>query len=316
VRNETIKTAFSIRYFVLLAPSSKRPINGTVPLSLQTFRDPESKECDVKTFKTHKSLAHFLVVCILCTGGVIFADSNDGPTFGTVTVSPGVVQFTFTTAGTFTFLGKVVAVPTGGALPVDNLKPGDYQASVTYSDGESELQKFSITSGSNLSIVFTHRLSKVYLVGDVGPAGGTVFYDKGKYESGWRYIEVSPQKLATRLNWIYNKNPIQAEICKKYSLGNTNDWSLPTIEDFRNISESIAKQKKIQLVGWYWIIYTDDDFVEGMPGNFMTGRGSEVRFAGTKVTHSNFEWNDLEGNKVQDESGLGFLADVIAIRKF
>lgn len=30
-------------------------------------------------------------------------------------------------------------------------------------------------------------------VGDVGPAGGYVFYDKGSYRDGWRYLEAAPE---------------------------------------------------------------------------------------------------------------------------
>lgn len=34
-----------------------------------------------------------------------------------------------------------------------------------------------------------------YLVGDIGPAGGFVFYDKGSYSKGWRYLEAAPADL-------------------------------------------------------------------------------------------------------------------------
>lgn len=36
-----------------------------------------------------------------------------------------------------------------------------------------------------------------YNIGDNGPAGGIVFYDKGSYSAGWRYIEAAPQDLNT-----------------------------------------------------------------------------------------------------------------------
>ncbi len=39
---------------------------------------------------------------------------------------------------------------------------------------------------------FSARLSKVgsaeYIVGGTGPAGGIIFYDKGEYSDGWRYL--------------------------------------------------------------------------------------------------------------------------------
>lgn len=39
-----------------------------------------------------------------------------------------------------------------------------------------------------------------YAVGDDGPAGGKVFYDKGSYSHGWRYIEAATEDLAL-LEW-------------------------------------------------------------------------------------------------------------------
>jgi hypothetical protein len=36
------------------------------------------------------------------------------------------------------------------------------------------------------------QAEKVYKVGDFGPGGGWIFYDKGKISNGWRYLEAAP----------------------------------------------------------------------------------------------------------------------------
>lgn len=46
-----------------------------------------------------------------------------------------------------------------------------------------------------------------YNVGDIGPAGGHVLYDKGFYAEGWRYIEVAPQSLGN-FEWGCSGTPM------------------------------------------------------------------------------------------------------------
>jgi hypothetical protein len=44
----------------------------------------------------------------------------------------------------------------------------------------------------------------VYNIGDTGPAGGLIFYDKGSYSQGWRYLEAAPATTEITAQWRFN----------------------------------------------------------------------------------------------------------------
>jgi len=45
------------------------------------------------------------------------------------------------------------------------------------------------------------RVTEEYKVGQKGPAGGMVFYDKGEHSNGWRYLEAAPLELEFTATW-------------------------------------------------------------------------------------------------------------------
>lgn len=56
--------------------------------------------------------------------------------------------------------------------------------------------KIIIESSSNKIFLKKYcESSVVFQIGDEGPAGGIVFFDKGSYSNGWRYIEAAPIDL-------------------------------------------------------------------------------------------------------------------------
>ena len=104
-----------------------------------------------------------------------------------------------------------------------------------------------------------------YFVGDSGPAGGIVFYDKGSYSDGWRYLEAAKSDQATYVKWggdgtsvggtstgigsgkantekIVNKlgsGNYAARLCYNLALGGYDDWFLPS----KNELNELYKQK-------------------------------------------------------------------------
>ena len=126
-----------------------------------------------------------------------------------------------------------------------------------------------------------HKLNQKAInidLGKSGEAGGVVFFDKGNYSDGWRYIEASPEDILPLISWKANEyketlakdrklgggknNTIAiiakngeglyaANMCRKYSLGGYSDWCLPSLEEMKKLGEFYSKKSQ-PLNSKYW----------------------------------------------------------------
>jgi hypothetical protein len=119
-----------------------------------------------------------------------------------------------------------------------------------------------------------------YKVGDTGPAGGLIFYDKGSRSGGWRYLEAAPASTEAKLKWIttlatiggtkaevgtgkqntqliiadFSKGVPEAALhCVELEHEGFQDWFLPS-KDELNLMYINLKRKNLGGFGndWYW----------------------------------------------------------------
>jgi uncharacterized repeat protein (TIGR02543 family) len=132
---------------------------------------------------------------------------------------------------------------------------------VKYSDGDS------YTMGTaNANLYAKWNPPTTYSLRDIGPAGGLIFYDKGSYSDGWRYLEAAPSDQSSGTEWgcfgvlisgadgtavgtgKQNTSDIEAgcttpgtaaDICANLSLGGYDDWFLPSKDELNLMYENL-----------------------------------------------------------------------------
>lgn len=111
----------------------------------------------------------------------------------------------------------------------------------------------------------------VYQPGDTGPAGGVVFYDKGDYDDGWRYLEAAPAgwnggQFDPLLNWgcagtfvgtatgigagaantaalasaACSTPEMPARLAAEASINGYTDWFLPSLEELHAMRDNLS----------------------------------------------------------------------------
>jgi hypothetical protein len=112
-----------------------------------------------------------------------------------------------------------------------------------------------------------------YAIGDTGPGGGLVFYDKGSVSDGWRYLECASADLG-RFAWAsedhkntsipgaaysigigdgktntiailnFDSNAPAAKACVEYSSNGKTDWFLPSLGELIAMYTNLSAQGK------------------------------------------------------------------------
>ena len=120
-----------------------------------------------------------------------------------------------------------------------------------------------------LSLTSCKEKSKAhkYKIGDKGPAGGLIFYDKGKFSEGWRYLEAAPSdegvykwgtdrtniegthtgigsgktntKIITEKLEQLGETDLAAQICEDKTYNGFSDWFLPSKEELNTMFKKL-----------------------------------------------------------------------------
>jgi len=145
-----------------------------------------------------------------------------------------------------------------------------------------------------------------YKIGDTGPAGGVIFYDKGNNNEGWRYLEAAPVEAEFQAIWSdnsfyvnddnyktrkevgYGKRNTQfivekfrqttgnwntaAQKANDFSFNGFEDWFLPSQGELDLIFGNLKRKNLVDFKNeWYWSS-TEDGYHRSYCQNFRDGK--------------------------------------------
>jgi len=139
----------------------------------------------------------------------------------------------------------------------------NFIVSLVLPDSTASVNGFLFRHFRNLKTVKSKQID--FFIGNSGPAGGILFYDKGEYSDGWRYLEAAPANMVTELRWVaqsygqnwerfpdiagtsweigtgkrntelilaVDPNAPAAKACADYRGGSFDNWFLPSRDEF------------------------------------------------------------------------------------
>jgi hypothetical protein len=149
------------------------------------------------------------------------------------------------------------------------------------------------------------KKDKSYKIGDIGPGGGLVFYDKGSKSDGWQYLEAAPGDLG-EAEWGAYRNTVSgtetaigagkkntqlivaflkqnnetgcaAQLCDDYVLNGKRDWFLPSKDELDLMYKNIGEQGRGDFGTYYWSSSEDAHSYDAWFQSFSDGHQDYYR---------------------------------------
>jgi TolB-like protein len=153
--------------------------------------------------------------------------------------------------------------------------------------------------------------AQTYKIGDTGPGGGIVFYDKGVFSGGWRYLEAAPVETEFTAPWSASEEYVQsistavgsgkrnteliverlrqlgengsaAQVCVSLNFDGYKDWFLPS-KDELNLMYKNLKRKRLGGFSniYYWSSSQANVIIYAWYQHFGSGNQIDYRKANT-----------------------------------
>ena len=188
---------------------------------------------------------------------------------------------------------------------------GNYNVTVMVSDGALfDTQSFTITVAE----------SGTYAIGGTGPAGGLIFYDKGSYSNGWRYLEAAPASTElTKKKWG-SEGILIGGTETGIGTGQSNTTTIVTWLNSNGETNRAAQLCDALVYGGYsdWFLPSKDELNEMYKNLYLAGVGGPygLCYWSSSEYGANYAWGQGFGSGNQDNYGKWAEYTARAVRAF
>jgi TolB-like protein len=153
---------------------------------------------------------------------------------------------------------------------------------------------------------------KEYKIGEWGPAGGWIFYDKGRVTNGWRYLEAAPAETEFQAPWGYEgmvggtamgigtgkrntelivaflgrtgKSNKAAQLCNSLVFEGSYDWFLPSKDELNLMYKNLKAMGLGEFGDNYYWSSSENGSDDAWPQRFRDG--IQYHYYGKPSTYS------------------------------
>jgi hypothetical protein len=214
------------------------------------------------------------------------------------------------------WIGKAVASLNGSPLPIDSansrVRPvilgGRTMLPIRFISESLGIDVEYETTTKMITLTYVVSASSEYIgelaIGDMGPAGGFVFYDKGAYSDGWRYLEAAASDQSNRIQWSQREGMTTGATGTAIGTGQSNTTAIVRTQGAGAYAAKLCDSLVVAFCGVIyddWFLPSRDELVamyenlvfRGQPlGDFDLG--SDARGSDNSQSHY---WSSSEHNE-------------------
>jgi len=200
-------------------------------------------------------------------------------------------------------MGILCACASGGGKKSEANRDAYDSFSAETDDYQDEVQEIPAQTKTNAAAKV-----RSYRIGNTGPAGGLIFYDKGSNIGGWRYLEAAPdaeeftaiwsahntivektrttigsgkqntQLILEKLNKTEGESDTAVQKIAEMEIKGFDDWFLPSRDELNLMFENLRCKNIGNFKNdWYW------SSTEAMDNNDTLGRASIQNFKNGQI---------------------------------